>query len=308
MQFEIREQELDIIRRLKESGEYLGKVYDSTHSIRDIVESLLGTSVSHIVVDFIRKNGRIVCGSTRFPLLVKCSDGSKFVVKPYAGYNPIEVERNVLTTVSGRIHPMIKNYSIGYYAEEYLPSDTSYSLESRLFTDATSSSKEVIERSAYAYAFLARLGINYNDRHFLDEIHVSGENIIMTDFGNARPFEARGSSDGKRLSYDWCLSLLEKEGFLKLFSGIHNPISISFNPLISSYDVVVRNLKRISNPELQMNIIRVFGDVYKSISNTAEFKNPEETFERFVDAFTDFYLNETFPYSISHSDIPLARA
>ena len=162
------------------------------------LDSLLATAEAQLTemhiydaaVDLIRtQEGHILWGSGRVPLVIQ-SAHQRFVLKPYDVYNPTE-EKRILKVVQGKLAPIVLYFGNGFYAEELIDLEKAKTLES--IADSGDLRHAVI-KGAEIYSELARLGINYNHRHWLDEFHLVGDNVRITDFGTSTFFRKADSS------------------------------------------------------------------------------------------------------------------
>ncbi len=308
---------------------YAGPIFNSVKDLMTNLERALeGLPLDDLICDFIRRSdGSIVQGSSRVPVIVELPQKEKLVVKSYGVYNPTE-EKKVLEIVNGRIAPQIAKFDDIGYVEEFVGTNF-VSLDDLIFSSLHYSLKTekklnnktyqyenfrtAVEKSAYSFAFLASLGINYNDNHFFDEIRVFKTNLTITDFGNAKLFSYPGFTDSNDWkTFDGQLEKLQKHGANGLFSNYQNPFSLEFNSKIKDYDKILNDLDRLPNdPVLKLNLFNCLGTVAKNIDRYFSQDYIKEIslyynyttfsiFGDFVKNFVDFYIKGYFPYSVSH--------
>lgn len=133
-------------------------------------------------IDFIRKSsGNIAHGSTRVPLVVDIG-GEKAVVKRYDNYDSAR-EQRVLRLVGGVCAPEVFHFGRDFYAEEFIDPKQSQSLDTLL---TAGEMKRAVKIGGSMHARLARLGVNYDHNHWLDEFLLYGGRRVILDFGTSR--------------------------------------------------------------------------------------------------------------------------
>ena len=164
-------------------------------------------------------DNRIVRGGTRIPLKVETKKGA-YIIKTYDDTDS-ELEREVLQTVSGKIGPQVLHFGQQFYSEELIDSSQYTNLLDRawatgafcpekrkelweycyggksddqeqrkkLMCTMVEAVKPLLLEGARMHAELAKLKVNYNHNHWLDEFHVANDGKPMiTDFGTSYLF------------------------------------------------------------------------------------------------------------------------
>jgi len=308
---------------------YAGPTFKSVEDLMiDLERSLEGLPLDDLLCYFIRRgNGAIVQGSSRVPVIIELPQKERLVVKSYGLYNPVE-EKKVLEIVNGRIAPRIAKFDDVSYVEEFVypnylslddmicsslvhPLRTEKELSDKIYNHGNF--RTAIEKSAYTFAFLASLEVNYNDNHFFDEIRVYENSLTITDFGNAKLFSKPGlTNPDDWKTFDGQLRRLQKEGINGLFSSYRNPFSLDFNNKLKNYNEILDNLNKLPDDiVLKVNLFNCLGTVVKDIDmyfSQDYMKNislPRNyttftVFGEFIKYFVYFYTKGDFPYSVSH--------
>ena len=179
--------DIDVLNGLRPSSQ--ARPVELSSLLTTAEAQLKEMGVSKANIDLIRgADGRTRWGAGRIPLVVETCKG-RFVIKPYDLYNP-EREKLVLEAVQGRLAPAVLYFGDKFYAEELINPKEAKTLEQI----ADSGNLDyAITKGAEAHANLAALNINYNHGHWLDEFHLIGNVVKITDFGTSAFFMKSGS-------------------------------------------------------------------------------------------------------------------
>jgi hypothetical protein len=233
-------------------------------------------------VYLLRKRGDNICwGSYRMPLRIVTKD-SEFVIKPYESPSTDGGrEKKVLRQVSGKLAPKVLRFGTDFYAEELIDHDRFQTLED--IADAGYVSRAV-KLGAQAHADLARLSISYAHGHWFDEFHVDGEQIRVTDFGEAT-FFARG----ERVLRNWSkeLSRLDEfgpKGYIREFKPIE-----SFDETRPEYESTTAAITALTNEHVKLlNLLRVLQCAAEGIMTYFESRGHKEPWDMAMFHFPDF--------------------
>jgi hypothetical protein len=216
--FQFSEGDVDSLNTVLEKRQYDRREADQ---IKDEAQKYLSEmSVSDASVDFVRDSrGVILWGNRRTPLLVTSGD-ERFVIKSYDRYAQ-DVEKRILTEVSGIIAPNVKFLGSDFYAEESI--DHTKATKLMLIADQGPEGLEsALKIGAEMHARLAHKGIDYAHSHWLDEFHLFEDRQMITDFGAARFFVEPGNESEafkEKLEYiqERGFSEIQKNGFSAYF-------------------------------------------------------------------------------------------
>ncbi len=148
---------------------------------------LVEMGLSDATLDFVYRAGELVVGSGRVPLRVAAGSDT-YVIKSYDKYDP-KLEKEIIKTIEGEIGPGLIFLGKHMYAEEYIDPEEYDSLEEIANSRSIGEFDDVIVEGAKVYAELARMLINYDHRHWLDEFHKRDDGkIVVTDFGTSHFF------------------------------------------------------------------------------------------------------------------------
>ncbi len=232
---------------------------------------------------FLKRGEYVLAGSERLPILVT-TQTQQFVVKPY-DHNDPALEREVLRQVSGILAPYVYHFGSCSLAEEYLAPETFKSLDTVIrgsilapiqkreqlesYLQQGTQFRKAIQLAAYAFAQMARIGVNYNHNHFLDEINYSEteDRISITDWGTSVFFfrEEHNESENEKAFSEKCRRLKD-EGVEKYLQGYRNPISIYFDKEQPLYDDTIDAIRRLPQDPLRLtNILEMLGTCAKAI-------------------------------------------
>lgn len=167
-----------------------------------------------------RSDGKICWGSERIPIKVM-TEKENFVIKNYDVYDA-ERERNLLMLVQGKIAPKIIYFGESFYAEEFVDHERSISLD--VLADS-GNLNIALKKGAEMHAELAKLSIDYNHNHWLDEFHTNDERNLIIDFGTSIKFFKKGENK----NFDKKVDYLEKNNIEDYFE-YYGPI-----PCLKSY-------------------------------------------------------------------------
>jgi hypothetical protein len=287
--------------------------YHRREGINDFVREMIDEMriQGDVSYDFVRsRDGLIKRGSRRIPILVEAG-GKRFVIKEYdfkvkdpeAIEEQTKREKEILSRVNGRIAPRVLHFgslSIAY-AEEYVDHNEFWDLNSVLLKKIEQKKqrsgrayarevKEAVTDAAYMMAFLARLRINYDHHHFLDEFHVGDSRKMITDFGSSSLFRD-----------DYGIEDLGELG-RELVSG--NKMSAA----------AIKRLYQIENEQERMGVVSTIRKPSAALYRRAEYVLRKETkikpltlakelFEIYIEQFVEAYLANDFPHSISHPEV-----
>lgn len=263
----------------------------SSKSIKEDSERRLAEAgIQACSVDLVRKPGNVICwGSTRLPLKVE-TNGQIRVLKPYDDYDK-EREKCVLQVVSGIIAPLVFRFGSDFYLEEMLDHSKGYSLMQLANRGEV---ERAVEIGAGMHARLARLHIDYDHNHWLDEFHVQDDRELITDFGTSHYFcDVQQMSNYAKLVFERIREgrseeLLNSDGFIPCFNERH--------PQYEKTAMLMLNLN--SDPGTLTNLFFVISGATRGIKRYLESKHgfscdawtwTMELFPDFVAAFSEEY-------------------
>jgi hypothetical protein len=146
---------------------------------------------SATVSTILGRNGYLLRGSTRLPLLVQ-TETERFVIKRYDEYDPArECE---LIKHAKDIVPEAKFFGQEFYAEEFIDPTLATSLE-HIADSGYEGLRHAVVEAGKIHAMLARKNIDYNHSHHFSEFHLLNDKAKVTDFGTARFFRREGELD-----------------------------------------------------------------------------------------------------------------
>lgn len=254
------------------------------------------------VVDLIRKNSHPKFGRYRTPILVQSNEDSRFgrdfVIKSYDNWRGKETEIDVLKIVQDKVAPKVYFYGNEFYAEEYIPTDKSTTLEEIASEDIN----HALQLAGKTQAEIAKLKVDYNHSKMLDEIHIYNDKIVVTDFGTSRQF-VKKSDDVKFKSW---ISCIERKGIRYFLYNYNNDrythgVNSSLG-LLPNFEVLEIELGNLSKDPTELfnlgNIYLMSGVALQTYFKENEYMGDDDMawnrtldkFNIFIDAFNKAYL------------------